>query len=219
MLHPSASAHAGEVEVRLDGLSIGLPATIHSLTAIRSYVETLALGQQRILCSLIVDGNPANLNQPLNTREHFHHIEAESVGLDDMPLQLLKTAKQQTAAARTEVESAVSLVLINDGKVAREFWWELAHKLKEPLLTISLLPDNFCGPQNGCASLSQLRKWQLQQLATIIRDVDESCHTENTTLMSNTLESRALKWLDQLEQLINLWFETASAGSRLAHAA
>jgi hypothetical protein len=219
-IHPSdSSLTQGEVEVMLDGLPIGLPASRRSLTAIHSYLETIALEQQRILCSLNVDGEPANLTQPLKARATFHHIEAETVSLEDMPLQLLKTARQQTAFARAQVESAVALVLINDGRMAREFWWELARKLKEPLLTLSLLPDDYCGPENGRASLSQLRKWQLQQLAAIIRDVDESCQTENTITLSNALEHRALKWLDQLQELVTLWLETATARSRLQHAA
>ena len=56
--------------------------------------------------------------------------------------------------------------------MARELWWNLARQLKEPVLTLSLLPDNACGPANGRASLTQLRKWQLEQIAAIIKDVD-----------------------------------------------
>lgn len=71
------------------------------------------------------------------------------------------------------------LVLINEGVGAREFWWRLAPDLKAPLLTLSLVPEFACGPANGRASLTQLRKWQLQQLAGIIREVDEAWWTED----------------------------------------
>jgi len=219
-LHPSDSPLTqGDIEVMLDGLPVGLPSGRRSLTAIRSFLETLAMERQRILCTFNVDGQPANLTQPFGSRADFFRVEAESIDLDEMPLQLLKTARQQTADARGHIESAVAVVLINEGQMAREFWWNLAKELKEPLLTLSLLPENCCTQPHGGASLSQLRKWQLQQLAAIIRDVDEACQNDDTTALSNSLENRALPWLQKLHELICLWLDTASAGSRLAHAA
>ncbi len=210
-LHPSDSPLTqGDIEVMLDGLPVGLPSGRRSLTAIRSFLETLAMERQRILCTFNVDGQPANLTQSFGSRADFFRVEAESIDLDEMPLQLLKTARQQTADA---------VVLINEGQMAREFWWNLAKELKEPLLTLSLLPENTSMQPQGGATFSQLRKWQLQQLAAIIRDVDEACQNDDTTALSNSLENRALPWLQKLHELICLWLDTASAGSRLAHAA
>ena len=80
---------------------------------------------------------------------------------------------------------------------------------------MSLLPDNACGPANGGASLTQLRKWQLEQVAAIIRDVDEACHAEDTIPLSDALENRVLPWLQKLNELISLWHDTAMAGERL----
>ena len=217
-LPSDAPLSRGDILVMLDGLPVGLPAGRRSLPAIRSFLETLAMEHQRILCSLSVDGQPANLGQLPASRADFARVEAESIELDDMPLQLLKTARQQTAAARSHVESAVALVLINDGQIAREFWWDLARELKEPLLTLSLLPEDACGPAHSGASLKQLRKWQLQQLAAIIKTVDEACWSDDTMALSNALENRALPWLDKLHELICLWDETVSAGARLAAA-
>lgn len=214
----NCSLTRGHVAVLLDGLPVGVPVSRRSLTAIHAYLEALALERQRIVCTLIVDGEPADLGQPLNSRETFCRVEAESIGLEDIPLQLLKAVQQQIAAAREQVEAAVALVLINHGNIAREFWWEIARKLKEPLLTLSLLPDIPAGSEHGRASLPQLRKWQLQQLAAIIRDVDESCQTADTLMLSEALEHRALRWLDQLQGLATLWHEAVSADARLAAA-
>jgi hypothetical protein len=215
--HPSdSSLNSGEIEVVLDGLPVERPANRRSLVAIRSYLETLAMERQRILFSFSVDGRPASLAQPLATPERFSRVEAESMDLEEMPLQLLKTAYQQTLDAREKVESAVALVLINNGDVAREFWWDLARELKEPLLTMTLLPDNLGGPANGSATPAKLRKWQLQQLAAIIKTVDDACWTDDPLALSNALESRALPWLDGLAEFISLWQETVAAGSRLA---
>jgi len=87
--------------------------------------------------------------------------------------------------------------------------------LKEPVITLSLLPENTCEPFDNRTSLTQLRKWQLEQVAAIIRDVDEACHSEDTIPLSNALENRVLPWLQSLSELICLWHETVLAGSRL----
>jgi hypothetical protein len=176
----------------------------------------LALEQQRILCSFTIDGQPANFAQPSNLPETFSRVEAETISLDEVPLQILRTAHSQTAQAFARVESALALILINDARNACEIWWQIARDLKEPLLTLSLLPDGICGPAHGRASLTQLRKWQLEQLAAIIRDVDESCRGEATAALSDALESRVLPWLQSLNESIGLWHETVAAGSRRA---
>jgi hypothetical protein len=204
-----------EFEITLDGLPVGLPSGCRSLNAIRCRLERLALERQRILCSLNVDGQPVNLALPLPDQKICCRVEAETVALEETVLLLLKKAFQQTDFARECVETALTLVLINNGKVAREVWWNLASALKEPVITLSLLPDNACEPFDNRTSLAQLRKWQLEQIAAIIRDVDEACHSEDTIPLSNALENRVLPWLQSLSEIICLWHETVLAGSRL----
>jgi len=203
------------IEITLDGLPVLPPLEYRSLPAIRCYLETLALERQRILCSLSVDDEPMNLALPLVRGKNFYRIAAETLPLEDKSLLVLKTALQQADQAQTCVETAVTLVLINDVRVARELWWNLAKQLKEPVLTLSLLPDNACGPANGRASLTQLRKWQLEQIAVILKEVDAVCHSEDAIPLSNVLENRVLPWLQNLIELIILWHETAQADSRL----
>ena len=204
-----------EVEITLDGLPVGLPSGHRSLNAIRCHLETLALERHRILYSLSVDGQPGNLALPLLNQRNFCRVEAVTVALEETSLLLLKKAFQQTDLARECVEIALTLVLINDGRVAHEVWWNLASVLKEPVITLSLLPENTCEPFDNRASLAQLRRWQLEQIAAIIRDVNEACHSEDTIPLSNALEYRVLPWLQSLSELISLWHETALAGSRL----
>ena len=86
--------------------------------------------------------------------------------------------------------------------------------LKEPLLTLSLLPENQCGPANGRASLLQLRKWQLQQLGGIIQDVDAVADSADTTELSAALERRVLPWLENLHDSLRMFLETVLAGLR-----
>jgi len=212
------SLDADDVAISLDGTPVAVPSERNSLNSIRCYLETLALEKQRVLCALNVDGQAANLALPLPPGGRFSRVDAESVALDESFLLLLKTALQQTAEARECVETALTLVLINTSGVARELWWSIARQLKEPILTLSLLPDHLCGPANGRAPLKQLRKWQLEQVAAIIRDVDQACHIGDPIQISNALENRVLPWLQKLGELIQLWHDTALAGSRLAAA-
>ena len=210
-----ASGSGEKIEITLDGLPVLPPLEFRSLPAIRCYLEALALAKQRVLCALSIDDEPVNLALPLVMGRGFCRVTAETIPLEERSLLLLKTALQQADQARACVETAVTLVLINDVHVARELWWNLARQLKEPVLTLSLLPDDACGPANGRASLTQLRKWQLEQVAAIIKDVDATCHAEETMALSNALENRVLPWLQNRIELITLWHETAQAGSRL----
>jgi hypothetical protein len=208
------NAPAG-LTISLDGNPVVLPAQRHSLNSIRCFLETLALEKQRVLCTLNVDGRAANLALPLAHRGRFLRVDAESVALEESYVLQLQAAQQQTAQARERAEDALTLVLINNRSVACELWWDLARQLKEPVLTLSLLPDHLCGPANGSAPLRQLRKWQLEQVAVIIREVDHICLTGGAVQLSDILEHRVLPWLQKLSELIALWLETVMAGLRL----
>lgn len=199
-------------EVLLDGEWIDIPPERRSLAAIRSYLDLLALQHHRILSDLLIDGERAGLTDALDTGSSFERVEGETIDLQELPLHLIKLALQQTEQARQQVHSAVVQVLINDGRVARAHWWLLAAKLKEPLLTLSLLPDSVCGPCDGRASQLQMRRWQLEQLGRLLRDVDEACWSEDTGTLSNALENGALPWLNDLHAMLTLWHDTLLAG-------
>jgi hypothetical protein len=201
----------GGVEVKLDGASVSVPSERRTFSAIRSYLEALALQQQRILCWITVDGEAVPLTQPRHVGDEFALVEGETMDLSEVPLQLIKGALHQTGVARERVRSAVDLILINDSGRARELWWTLSTVLKEPLLTLSLVPDGICGPENGRAPLIQLRKWQLQQLGCVIQDVDEACRWEDPGMVSDALEQRVLPWLDHLHESLEMWLETVSS--------
>jgi hypothetical protein len=202
------------VDVKLDGHSVEIPAERRSLGGICAYLEAMALGKERILCSLIVDGERVNLTQPPGDVKSFASIEAETMGLTEVPVQLIRAALQQTIYVRQQVVSAVELVLINEGRRARELWWNLSLALKEPLLTLSLLPEGICGPNQGQASLMQLRKWQLQQLGAVIQDVNNACEWDDPAVLSDALEMRVMPWLDKLRESLELWHETMISAPR-----
>src|SRR5450756_1715798 len=111
-----------DIAIFLDGLPVDVPTGRSTPNAIRCYLETLALENQRVLCALHIDGYPTNLALPLPRFGKFSRIEAESVALDESILLLLKTAFQQVNHARECVECRLTLVLINNAPVARELW-------------------------------------------------------------------------------------------------
>ncbi|MFO1487429.1 MAG: hypothetical protein U1F65_03030 [Verrucomicrobiota bacterium] len=207
----SESLSVRMLTVKLDGLAVEVPPHRRSFAAIRSYLESLALKNQKILCALSVDGEPVHLTEPRRSPKPFGRIEGETMTMSQVPAQLISAALQQTFTVRAQVQAAVELVLINDSRRARELWWSLAITLKEPLLTLSLLPENFYLPANGAASPMQLHKWQLEQLGLVIQDVDNSCDSEDPTGLSDALEKRALPWLDKLHASLKLWLETILA--------
>jgi hypothetical protein len=210
-----APVTSGKTKVLLDGLPVNLPAEYRTLNAIRCRLEAVALASQRILSSLTLDGRPVNLALPMRQSGTFCLIEASTIALRHSSILVLKQALQQTEQARDCVETALTLVLINEAPVARELWWNLAPLLKEPVLSLSLLPDDACGSTPEGALPNQLRHWQLEQLAAIIQDAEAACQSDSTIPLSNALENRVLPWLDNLRELIRLWHETATAKARL----
>jgi hypothetical protein len=204
---------SGEIRVTLDGETVVLPSGRNSLGAIRSYLESIALGSQRVLAEFAVDGCAVDLSMPLD-KLSFRRVDAITVPLSELPLLLLTTAGQQVGRARTSVETALTLVLINSPSKASELWWHIAWQLKEPVLTLSLMPEHLCQSWFG-TSFQKLRRWQLEQIAIIVQRVDEACESQNNIYLSDALENLVLPWLDRLNEHIQLWLEAAQAGARL----
>ena len=204
----------GALNVTLDGKTIMIPASRRTLNSIRTYLETLVMAKRRVLLSLSVDGQPANLALPLVVSGNFCQIEAESILLGELPLLVLTTAQQQTGRVQEMIEVAITLVLINDREAAREIWWGIAGQLKEPVLTLSLMPDDVCRRDNGI-SFGKLRQWQLEQIAVIIMEVDGVCDSGDTLKISDALEKRVLPWSQKLGEMIQLWRDATMAGARL----
>ena len=206
-------------EVTLDGQIIEMPPAINTLSAIRAYWERIALERQRVLMSIRVDGfSAAKARRTGENGSSFRHVDAETSELTGRASQILGTVLEQIEDARKVTESAITNVLINEGPVAREIWWELVPKLKQPLMVLSMMPEETGWQIEGCASLRQTRKWQLEQLGVILKSVDEACWLPETMALSNALENRVLPWLRGLEYVTQLWYQTMLAGDRIAAA-
>lgn len=197
----------GEIQILLDGAPVILPPGDRSLSGVRSYLEALSLERQRVLSCFIVDGIPVPPGAtPPN--HPYSRVEGETFDLDAMPLEMVRSARDQARLALREVQSGVTLVLINDSTFAREWFWGLTKLLKEPLVTLNLLPEKLWGRTYSQVSAAQLRKWQLQQLGAIIRELDQAAAAEDSSVLSEALEARALPWLESLLNSLDLWHET-----------
>src|SRR6266404_3420471 len=109
-------------EVILDGEPVSLPALRCSVASIRAYLERKTLENNRILCAFYVDGRALWSGESLQQVKTFARIEAKSIDLAQVPLQLLTTARAQTLQARERIATAVTRVLINNSRHAREYW-------------------------------------------------------------------------------------------------
>ncbi len=203
--------------VLLDGSPVRLPPQRTSLAGICCYLETLAMERQRILCSVTVNGKPLDLSGAPAADVPVGHVMAVSIDLGEMPLQLVRTARIQAAHARASVLAAVPLVLINDGPQSRELWWNLAFEIKQPLVTLSLMPETSCGARTDRqVPLLQFRRWEIEQLAALIKEVDETCATEDPTALSNALETRVAPWVERFQLTLELWYDTLLLGREAA---
>ena len=182
---------AGEILVTLDCEQVVLPTGRSSLGSIRSYLESRALASQRV-----------------------RRVDAVTVPLGEVPLLLLTTAARQVTKAQASVDAALTLVLINNPATARELWWNITSQLKEPVLTLSLMPESLC--QTWCGTtFHKLRRWQLEQIAIIVQKVDDACDSLDNIQLSDALEKLVLPWLDRMAEHIRLWLDAMQAGARL----
>jgi hypothetical protein len=193
-------------EILLDGAPIESPRGSHSVGAIRSHLETIALEHHRVLWSFNVEGPPTMPAESSTCR-----VEGLTMDLDDVPLRLIRIALEQTAEAKAALHEVLLTALVNEFATAANLWWKLAKQIKQPLLTVSLLSENILDTPCGTASVSQIRRWQLQQLGAILREANEACWPQAQHKFHNVLETRVLVWLNNLQNSLELWQETLLA--------
>lgn len=215
---PSQEA-APILEVMFDGKSVEIPDGCRSIVAIRCYLERLAMEQQRFLWTLEVEGPLLEAASTSGGISRSLRVTAKTTSLNELPSQIILTARFQVAAASSSVESLVGQVLINNIGQARELWWRAAQDLKAPLLTLSTFTATTGHPRHGGASAMRLRRWQLEQLATIMKEVDQVARSKGTMELATVLEQRVLVWLSGLGQLLDLLHATLLAEERLAGSA
>lgn len=199
-------------EVFLDGVRLTPPRKRMSLAGSRAWLEALAMRQGRVLSMIQVDGEPLGLGRIPASHRSFRRIDAETTRLEAMPLQVLSTALEQTNHLLARTEAALARMCINGAAGARQIWWELVPELKLPLVTLSLLPPAATHAP-GPVSLQQLRRWQLEQLAGLIAELDRCATEADAAALVEAIERRLWPWLCRLRETILLMHQSFAGDS------
>jgi hypothetical protein len=187
------------VQVTFDGQSLELPYKQgRSLQAIRTHLETLALKRHRVLFSLTVNGVPVSLGESMSPFKTFHKIVARTIGFGQLSLQLVAVAADQVNTLHERVQRMALQVMINDWDKAEEMWWDLMPDLKDPLLTLSFIPQSIEMLPNGEEIGAKAVKKFTQDLAVILEEIDRIIARQELLEFSNALENDLLPWLRAL---------------------
>ena len=189
-----------QLQVTLDGVSVGSWATTaETLASIRGRLETLALSKRRLLFSMTVDGNPVSLNRPLDRRGSGFTVVARSIGFEQLGFQLISVAEEQCNQLIQRLQNLSLLVLINSWEKGQEGWMRLLPELKDPILTISFIPDGV-GLLPGGESIScRAVPRRTDDLSVVLVEIERVAERRDPEEFSNVLESRLLPWLQQFQ--------------------
>ena len=193
------------IQITLDGQSIALPQECkRSLRDIFSYLEQLAVQQDRILASVSVDGTTVAAPCLQSPSQTFQQIEANSISLNDLGSHVLLVARDQVQQLLSRVEAIQMLVLINDWPVAQQLWCDLVPDFKTPMLELSFLQElwgeRLSATKIGDKSLAQ--HWD--QIGRIQAEVELVLTRRQDILdFSDILEKRLLPWLKLLLSFLN----------------
>jgi len=180
----------------LDGHAIELPLRQgRSLKAIRAHLETLALKRHRVLFSLAVNGSPISLEESMSPFKTFHKVVARTISFNQLSFQLVTIASDQVDRLHERVEKLALQVMINDWAGAEEMWWETAPELKDPLITMSFIPQTIEMLPHGEEIGARAVKKFTQDLVVILERIEEIIDRQELLELSNALENELLPWL------------------------
>jgi len=130
------------VQVFLDGKQVLLPEEVQkSLSAVRSQLELMALRQDRVLATMLVDGLAMELRRDACHKGDFHHIHAHTISFKEMGRQMAITAIRDILVLRAHVEKAITLVLINEWDWADRLLHHIKANFRIVLLVVSVLRE------------------------------------------------------------------------------
>lgn len=184
------------VQVTLDGQAVELSSKQgRSLQAIRSHLETIALKKHRVLFSLMVNGVPINLGDPVSPFKTFQKVVGRTIPFSQLSIQLVSVAADQVNSLHERVQHLALQVMINDWSKAEELWWDLMPQLKDPLLTLSFVPQSIAALPNGEEiNEKSIRKFAAD-LVTIFEQMEAIIARKELLEFSNALEHQVLPWL------------------------
>lgn len=187
------------VQVTLDGQAVDLSLKQgKSLHAIRTRLETMALKRNRVLFSLTVNGVPVSLGESMSPFKTFHKVAARTISFSQLSFQLIGVAADQVNTLHERVERMALQVMINEWSKAEEMWWDLMPDLKDPLLTLSFVPQAIEMLPHGQDISARAVKRFTDDLVLILEDIDAILERQELLEFSDALENDLLPWLRSL---------------------
>jgi hypothetical protein len=187
------------IEVIMDGKPLELPVRIKgSLTAIRSYLESLALQHGRVVSFFTVDGIVINIIEESIEIKGMHRVKADTICFDELTRQLISTSCDRLKQLHVIAESAITQVLINDWPEVQKLWERWQPDFKSPILVVNFLRE-LCGVRlDELSSCNQTLGQHLTFFNPLIDEVEAVVAAKNILQFSNLLEERYAPWLQQL---------------------
>lgn len=190
--------------ISLDGEMVALlPWERSSLRNVRRALETLALRRQRVLVAFNVDGKAMSLHSSLEEIGEYKIVAARTAGIDFLGVELLTSARRQTQELIDRVRQISLLVLINNAKAGKELWLDLQPDLREPLLTLSFLPEISQISPEGVPALTPSLIALTEELAGLSRRMDALTSLECDVLTLSEGFDLVLSWLNNLMEAIH----------------
>jgi hypothetical protein len=187
------------VQVILDGEELQVPEWVgESLPAIRAYLESLALKQDRAVVALSVDGQSVSCRDDFAGNRDFRSVCAETISFEELSKQVIESAGVQVGVLQTQVESAAMQVLINDWATIEKLWQEWAPAFSSPVLIVKYLRD-MCGRRVDelCIGRKTLGK-HMEEFGQVWKGIELAFAQRDTFELSNILERLLVPWLEQL---------------------
>lgn len=129
-------------QVTMDGQPVDLPDWLgESLDAIKTYLECIAMKEERVLWTLQVDGIKLDLAEPDLLIDAFNSVRANTISYDELAERLVTAGRTKVHELLTELEPAVLNVLINDTAFAERLWYDWEPQLREPLFSLRALSE------------------------------------------------------------------------------
>ncbi len=150
-----------------------------------------------------VDGTALSLHRSLEEISEYKVVAGRTAGIDFLGVELLSSARRQAHDLLERVREISLLVLINKPKAGAEMWLDLQPDLREPLLTLSFLPEISQISAEGLPVLTPSLIALTEELAGLSRRMDALTSLECDVLTLSEGFDLVQSWLNNLMEAIH----------------
>lgn len=198
-------AAQAQTKVVLDGRVVNIPAQHRtSATAVRDYLESLAMHQERVLSSLTIDGTLVDLRSKRIDISAFSEVHAESNSFFEMGRELIARSRKQIGDLIGFVESISMQIVINDWQKIESAWSHWIAEFKSPLIAIKFAKD-LCGHRIDELMIGETSFGvHNREFGSLLHRLEEIFTEKNPVGLSDFLDRSYLPWLRGLANYMDL---------------